>query len=280
MAGGTGLTLCINANLMTSYRRKLKKWLYGSCPGFRGSFPYYGTRIYFPPNSLIFRLACDHGIYEAVNQRALVSSLRDGATVFDVGANIGLLSAPLLALNNSIKVLSIEPSPTTYDCLERSVAASRWVDRWSAISTAIGDHVGTISFFCADPSLGAFDGVRDTRRAGNTTKIEVPLTTVDQLWLDKGSPEVCAIKIDVEGAEASALRGAARCVQASRPMLLVEWNAVNLASFACPPETLLTIANDFGYEVFAMPGLVPMISPSQLRTYMAFDESFVLLPQA
>jgi FkbM family methyltransferase len=264
---------------MSTLRRYFKRWLYGRCPGFAGTFPYYGVKVHFPSGSLIFRLACDQGIYEAANQRVLLSALRPGATVFDVGANIGLLSVPLLAAEPGLRVISVEPSPHTFACLQRTVAASPWRNRWTILPVATGEGEGQIDFFCADPALGAFDGVRDTHRAGATTKITVPLTTLDKLWTDAGCPDVCAVKIDVEGAEAATLRGATSLLQATRPLVLVEWNEVNLRAFDFPPEMLLTIAADLGYEVFAMPGLVRMVSPIHLRTQMKFDESFALLPK-
>lgn len=265
---------------MNLLRRVFKRWLYGRCPGFAGAFPYYGTKVFFPPGSLIFHLACEQGIYEATNQHLLLSALRPGATVFDVGANIGLLSIPLLASEPSVRVISIEPSPHTFACLRKTIAASAWRARWNAHAVATGNQEGQVDFFCADPALGAFDGTRDTLRAGATTKITVPLTTLDKLWTEAGCPEVCAIKIDVEGAEFATLCGAGALIKATRPLVLIEWNADNLRSFDCAPETLLTLAADLGYDVFAMPGLVRTASPAHLRAQMKFGESFALLPRA
>lgn len=264
---------------MQSLRRSFKRWLYGSCPGFAGAFPYYGAKVHFPPNSLIFQIACAHGIYEATNQRLLMSALRPGATVYDIGANIGLMSVPLLATEPTLRVVSIEPSPSTFACLQRTVEGSAWRDRWTAKAVAMGDREGQIDFFCADPALGAYDGVLDTHRAGPTTKVTVPLTTLDKLWTDAGRPDVCAVKIDVEGAEAGALRGAFQCLRATRPLVLVEWNEVNLRPFNCAPEFLLTLAAELNYDVYAMPGLVRTDSPAHLRAQMQYDESFALLPK-
>jgi FkbM family methyltransferase len=264
---------------MMTLRRKLKRWLYGRCPGFAGSFPYYGTRVYFPRNSIMFEVACAQGIYESDNQRVLLSALRPHATVFDVGANIGLLSVPLLSHEPSVRVISLEPSPNTFPSLQRTVAESPWHDRWTALAVATGDREGSIDFFCANPALGAFDGVRDTHRAGATTKVTVPLTTLDRIWNDANQPDVCAIKIDVEGAEVSTLGGARTCIAATRPVLLIEWNALNLAAFNCPIDRLLSLASELQYGIFAMPGLIPITSLPHLRTQMIFNDSFVLLPK-
>jgi FkbM family methyltransferase len=264
---------------MPNLRRRFKRWLYSRCPGFAGAFPYYGTRVYFPPDSLIFHLACEQGIYEAANQRLLLSALRPDTTVFDIGANIGLLSVPLLAAEPRLRVISIEPSPKTFACLRRTVAESAWCDRWSALPVATGDHEGEVDFFCAVSALSAFDGLRDTHRAGTTTKITVPLTTLDKLWADAAHPSVCAVKIDVEGAEAPTLRGARECLRRTRAAVLVEWNAGNLGAHDCPPETLLELAAELDYDVFASPGLSRTVSPAHLRAQMEVGESFALLPK-
>ena len=52
-------------------RKRLKYWLCGKCPGFAGTFPYYGTQVYFPKDSISFRAVCEQGIFEADNVRLL-----------------------------------------------------------------------------------------------------------------------------------------------------------------------------------------------------------------
>jgi len=183
--------------MIAALRRRVKRWLYGRCPGIAGAFPYYGVRTYFPPRSYVFDLACDQGIYEARNLQVLLSAVRPGATAFDLGANIGLMSIPLLQAESTLRVVSVEPSPETHACLTHTARQSGYRDRWETLAVAVGDHEGGADFFCAAPALGAFDGLRDTHRADISRKISVSLTTLDRLWSDRGRPEVCVVKIDV-----------------------------------------------------------------------------------
>jgi hypothetical protein len=87
-------------------RQTIKYWLYGRCPGFAGSFPYFGTRVYFPPGSKSFLAACEQGIFEADNVRLLQGLVRPGSYFFDVGTNIGLMSAPVLHTAPDVRIVS------------------------------------------------------------------------------------------------------------------------------------------------------------------------------
>jgi FkbM family methyltransferase len=266
--------------MLSLLKIRFKRWLYGSCPGFAGAFPYYGTKTYFPRNSLVFALACEQGIYESANVRLMLSALRPDTTAFDVGANIGLMSLPLLATEPTLKVVSVEPSPHNHTALLRTATASRYNQRWEIVTKALSDHEGEATFHCAAPGLGAFDSLVDTGRSGETSTIRVPLTTLDSLWEQRTRPAVSLIKIDVEGAELSTLRGAVGCLRMCRPVVLVEWNQGNLRSFDCAPESLLSFAAELDYDVFAMPSLVRITSGVHLHSLMQFDESFVLLPRS
>jgi hypothetical protein len=56
---------------MKPLRRHFKRWLYSSCPSYKGVFPYFGEQIHFPPGSLLFELAMNEGIFEAGNLKLL-----------------------------------------------------------------------------------------------------------------------------------------------------------------------------------------------------------------
>ena len=256
----------------------LKRWIYGSCPGLAGSFSYFGTRVFFPSGSHIFEKACATGVYERDNLKLLAALVRPGTAYLDVGANIGLLSIPILHYFPTSQVVSFEPSPNTLPFLQRTQRQSGFGDRWRVVGKAVGSKPGSLEFFTHSPAMGAFDSLRETQRAEGSAKQVVPVTTIDSEWEALEKPVVSMVKIDVEGAELSALTGAAGCIAAHRPNILLEWNAENLAAFDCAPETLLTFAGASGYAIFSLPDLAPVDGPAVLRLRLLATENFLLVP--
>ena len=264
---------------MTLYKA-LKHWYYDKCPGVAGSFPYYGTKINFRPGSMLFRVACEQGVYEAANLDILTNLARPGAWHFDIGGNIGLMAAPILALVPECHVLSCEPSVNVLPYLQKTAAESPFSDRWTVVPKAIGARTGTVKFTLNSPANSPYDGMRATGRLpSDCHEVEVELTTIDAEWKRLGSPRVSAIKIDVEGAELDVLKGAGECLKVERPPVLLEWNADNLAAYKCPPENLLAFARDIDWQVFAMQNLVEVKTPRELSWQLLRTESFFLAPR-
>ena len=260
-------------------RKRIKKWLYGHCPGLAGAFPYFGTKVYFPKDSLLFRAACEQGIWEPAITNLLCALVRPGTVYFDVGANIGLMAIPVLRACPTCTVASLEPSPATLASLRQTAARSEYRDRWRIIGKAASSMPGTNGFYVAADGLGAYDGLCNTGRVGPMSRIDVPVTTIDCEWQDLGRPEVSLIKIDVEGAEIQVLEGALDCIEQSRPYLIVELNNANLAAHQHEPEHLLEMAAEVGYDVCALPSTAAVISSAMLRVQMASSENFLLAPK-
>ncbi len=259
-------------------RQIIKYWLYGKCPGLAGSFRYFGTRVHFPKESLSFKAACQQGIFEADNVSVLQALIRPGTLMFDVGANIGLMAIPVLTADASCQVVSFDPSVNVLPSLRQTIAESPFGARWSLVEKAVGAALGTITFTLSSVANSLFDGIRPTQRVESAAQVQVEMTTLDAEWARLGKPAVSLIKIDVEGAESEVLRGAAECLRAERPFVLLEWNRQNLAAYDCPPDFLLQFATGAGYEVLAVPGLHPVKNKHQLKLHMAFTENFLLSP--
>jgi FkbM family methyltransferase len=262
--------------MLRSLYRRLKMNHYAR----RHVFPYFGENLHFPPDSYVFTKACEEGIYEHAYLALLQFSIRPNTWYFDVGANIGLMSAPLLSTEVSLNVVSIEASPTTSSCITRSAAESINRARWHVVAKAVGEKSGRLSFHANPSAGGAFDGLEDTGRIAGGSKVEVEVTTLDQIWTDCGRPEISAVKIDVEGAEPQVLMGARSCLAQTRPVILVECNAINLAAYGHDFGTILIIADELKYDVVSIPAFCPVTNATAFRYQSRVNENFLLMPRS
>lgn len=263
---------------MMTLRKLVKYWLYGSCPGFAGTFPYFGAKVHFPKGSLSFKAACEQGVFELDNVTVLRALIEPRSCMFDVGANIGLMAIPVLNSDPTCSVVSFDPSVNILPSLRRTVAESPFQERWRLVEKAVGAVPGHITFTLSSQANSLFDGIRPTHRVASAAEVQVEMTTLDEEWRKMGKPRVSLIKIDVEGAESDVLHGASECLRAERPFVLVEWNRQNLAAYEYPADFILTFGRENGYEVLAVPGLHKVENASHLRMHMAFTENFLLGP--
>lgn len=245
----------------------------------RGYFDYFGETVYFPPQSLVHRCAVTEGFYEVDNLRILQKAHHSGTCMIDVGANIGLMSVPILQQDPNARVIALEASPSVTPYLAKTISRSPNQSRWKLIEAAAGAEPGTAQFYCSAQDGNVYDGLRNTKRAENGSTHEVRVTTLSDVWRQEEEPHVSLIKIDVEGAEADVLRGAAAVLKACSPAVLLEWNLQNLEAYNTPPSLLFDLASELNYTLHAVPSLARVPQPNTMRFYAGLNESFLLLPQ-
>ena len=258
-------------------RKIAKYWLYNWCPGLAGRFLYYGTRVHFPRGAGIFRVVCQQGIFEPEIINALTRLTRPGGTVFDVGANIGLMAVPVLRSCPTCRVVSFEPSPNSLPFLQRTARESAYRDRWAIVGKGLSQECGELDFVVGWPKEALFEGFKSGKRMSEARVIKVPVSTLDNEWCQIGFPEVSAVKIDVEGAEGLVLNGGVNLINACHPALIVEWHENYLREFGTPNEQLLSFAERFGYRIYTLPGGIPVDEIRTLRVQMMVTSNFLLL---
>jgi FkbM family methyltransferase len=259
-------------------RRFVKKVLFGYVPFLRGRFRYYEHTVYFPLGSIIFEYACADGLYERDVTDLIINLVEPGTTYFDVGSNIGLLSVPVLAVCDDVRVVSIEASPHTLPFLRKTHSVAKRKSDWTIFGTAVGAKVGRAEFWTGGGARGAFDGLKNTNRGGDKYTMHVPVRTLDDIWYEIGNPLVSVIKMDIEGGEYFALRGARELIARSKPYIILEWTKKNLDAYSLEPEILLALCKQIDYTAHAFPFLMPIQTAPALTMAMARTEMFVLVP--
>jgi FkbM family methyltransferase len=156
------------------------------------------------------------GNFEIEVQRALARELRSGNHFLDVGANAGLLSlVGWKVVGPQGRVTSVDPDPVNHEALSELIELNN-CSNWQLRQVAVSDSTGTGSFSRSKP--GSPMGKLGTVAGAET--IDVKLATLDQLIEEVGVPDV--IKMDIEGAEVAALRGAKELLARHAPKWLIE----------------------------------------------------------
>lgn len=141
----------------------------------------------------------------------------------DIGANIGNHSVFLSKFFN--KVYSFEPNPIAYDVLSvnsKYLAVNKNIIPYNM---GLSDKSGKLPFTIVPNNIGGsrIKSLDDAKRS-NDKIIYVDVETADKIdSIQKEKIEL--IKIDVEGHEINALKGARKLIQSNKPVILFEAGA-------------------------------------------------------
>lgn len=180
--------------------------------------------------------------FDAEERRLIVQALGPDGTFVDIGANVGLYTLDIATqLGPRGRVLALEPHPPTFERLRFNVQATL-ADRPDGPRVQIErlgvhDAGGELRLHLDPGNLGGSSLLprgRSGADAGAAARPEAPVSTVScrplaQILDAQGIERVDAIKIDIEGAEDSALMDYLRHQPEARlPVCLVIENSEHL----------------------------------------------------
>jgi FkbM family methyltransferase len=180
--------------------------------------------------------------------------LKPGDGFIDVGANVGVFSVLASQLvGDKGQVVAIEASPVFH---RRLLQQSRLngCRNIRAVNAAVSDSRKALTFVLASShNMGANSVVPYDGPAESTFEIEaVPLP---ELLGPSETANARVIKIDVEGAEGSVIRGLAPLLDKLRPdaEITVEVTPSRMAQLGDSAEELLKTMTDAGFHVYRLP---------------------------
>lgn len=209
-----------------------------------------GFRLFVNPTDYaVGHTVARTGSYEPEVSATLRTLLRKGMTFVDVGANIGwfsLLGASLVGPTG--KVVAIEPNPANVALLHES-AQDNGFDYIDVLAVAVGDHPGAVALE-TDGSNGRIVQVDEPPAEPVTASFVVAAYPLDTLLSQVGVSRVDVMKIDIEGAEPLALRGATEMMAVNRPVLISEFYPLALSSSPWGgAEGYLKMLRSLGYDL-------------------------------
>jgi FkbM family methyltransferase len=187
----------------------------------------------FPPYfSLRNRLAFLTKGVEPDIQHLCTQLLRPGMIIMDVGANVGLLTRQFCRqVGQSGRVYAFEPDPLTFRFLEFN---TRSFQNKELTQCAVSDNHEP-ALLHLNSTSGAGNSL--LKRSDSIESVSVTCISLDEFLKRHGDPPVDVIKIDVEGAELSVLRGMRQTV-ARLPQLkvIIEYCPTNLQGAGVAPR--------------------------------------------
>jgi FkbM family methyltransferase len=214
-----------------------------------------GLRLFVDLSDHVIGWGIIRGVYERNELNFARRTIKPKQNVVDIGAHIGLFTMTMAALvGPEGRVYSFEPLTSEQSLLARSVGENGFVDRVVIECAAVSDHQGEgqliVPVYTVNSGgahlLGSVPSRLQQGHATNTVK----LLKLDEYPLRR---PVRFIKIDVEGAEPLALRGAADLLRTDRPIILSELHAAQLERVSgYTPEQFISDMKNYGYDTYSL----------------------------
>lgn len=183
------------------------------------------------------------GVYEKPHLELIFEWLKTkkdffNSTVLDIGANIGNHS--LYFSNYFSKCISFEPNPRTFSVLEIN---SGLVENIIPMNIGLSDKKKSAPLYTNFHNVGA-SSLSDDWNKSVDGSCEIQLDRVDDV-LDK-EDKIGLIKMDVEGHEWFALKGAEKTIKKNKPIIIFEHNTTEDGN----DMDVIKLLKSYGYHDF------------------------------
>jgi len=205
-------------------------------------YDYLGKQVYL------------FGMTERSQIRLVCQFLKPGMTFIDVGANFGqytLFACDLVGPNGEVH--SFEPSSRIFKELCFNVQINEFQDICTLNMVAVSDKKSHATLSKYEPGSEVFSSLGTQMRKSNSIvgHEQVKTTTLDCYISEKGIKKVDFIKMDIEGAELLALRGARELLIADNaPLLVLEIEDRNCEGFGYNATEIWDYLESLGYRLY------------------------------
>lgn len=192
-------------------------------------------------------VALDFGSYEAKDFAMVRQLVPRSGTFVDIGANIGWYTVHVALEDPTARVIAVEPIPASYRWLTMAVAENS-LTNVTTLNAGVAAEPGEIELWLDTGISGAASSAPSAGTDG-LERLRAPAVTLDELVASHGGT-ASFVKIDIEGAELFALRGAERVLAEQRPIVFAEMLRKLTRPFGYHPNDIIALMARHGYACF------------------------------
>jgi FkbM family methyltransferase len=215
----------------------------------------FGLRYLLFPSDAVYETFLNEGYYERAEQSFCAGYVKPGMTVFDVGASHGYYTLLFAKLAGPEHVHAFEPERGNFARLRMNLELNGFRGVHSS-RLAVADESREVELNVFPPelygwhTLGAPAMEVDGRPAKPIDRQLVQALTLDDYCAENNVERIDLLKLDVEGAELEALRGATRLLQEGRiGCLLFEVSQAMVKGMSHDPAEVFDLVRDAGLTV-------------------------------
>lgn len=208
--------------------------------------------LWLARNDSLGRLA-RKGQFEVAELAFADRFLQPGMTVLDIGANHGFYT--LLAskrVGRRGKVVAFEPSPREKKALRIHLFLNR-CRNVDVQGLALGEEDAESEFYLVEAWAAGCNSLRPPDVPASTTRVPVHVTRLDDWLRVHNVGSVDFVKMDVEGGELSALKGAETFLERRpRPVILAEVQEIRTKPWGYHAKEIIKLLSAKGFRWFSL----------------------------
>jgi FkbM family methyltransferase len=208
-----------------------------------------------------------------VEETDVISRVLKQIDIFvDIGANLGYYTC--LALQNKKHVIAFEPQQQNLDCLYKNLTINHWQSNAEIFPIALSDTPGLLTLYGASGPSASL--IKNWAGYSSSFSKTVSINTLDNILLSRFLDKKLFIKIDVEGAEYSVLKGAINTIsRLNKPIWLIEVCLDEFHPQGKNPD-YLDIFNLFwanGYQAFTASKNIQLVNDHEIKGWFDAGKS-------
>lgn len=184
------------------------------------------------------------GLYDYNEMNFLLRYLRPSDSFLDIGANIGVYTILAASKIKQGSIHSFEVLPKNYQRLLENIELNHF-SQIKPYQIAISDRPGKVSLNLVDGDSMAFISENSAEKS-----FSVEANTIDNLLATENTDSLTLAKIDIEGAELLALKGASKLLKSKRPKVWIMEINSTISNFSHGKDDVVSLLKASEYSLY------------------------------